>query len=333
MAESAVLEVLAPGLQTSVQDLGRRGYARYGVAASGALDTFALRAANLLVGNHQGAACLETMLLGLRVRALCDVVVAVTGADLQPFRGQRPFPMWQSRILRRGEDLAFKGPRSGLRAYLAVGGGVNVAPVMGSRATNLPAGFGGLEGRALKAGDLLPGSAPESHLAADGRIFDPGAVPVFSDAWRLRVLWGPQGDDFSAAGRQALVEGAYTVSPQSDRTGIRLSGPPIAHRKGLAESIISEGVVAGAIQVPGDRQPIILLNETVTGGYRKIATAISADLPLLGQIKPGDTIRFRAVTLADAEQALREREGPIAHFQETLMSTTTCKAGGVDFRP
>ena len=156
MSSAEIFEILAPGLQTSVQDLGRIGYGRYGVAASGAMDSFALRVGNLLVGNPENAACLETMLLGLRIRALADLSVAVTGADLQPHCDHEPFTMWRSQALVKGQTLAFRGPRCGLRAYVAVGGGLDVDEVMGSRSTNLPAAFGGLAGRALQANDVLP---------------------------------------------------------------------------------------------------------------------------------------------------------------------------------
>ena len=315
MAAADIIEVLAPGLQTTVQDLGRIGYGRYGVAASGALDSFALRVGNLLVGNPENAAGLETMLMGLRVRALRDISVAITGADLQPQCGGQPFPMWRAAVLTKGREVVFKGPKSGFRAFLAVGGGIDAAPVMASRSTNLSAGFGGLEGRAVRAGDVLPGSDPDGFLSYAGRRLPAAEAPTYPDNWRLKIIWGPQDDHFTPGGRTALLEAPFGVSPQSDRTGIRLSGARIERRADVAESIISEGVIGGAIQVPGDGQPIIILNETVTGGYRKIATVISADLPLLGQIKPGDRVCFEAVSLADADAALREMESIIARLR------------------
>ena len=318
MSNTAVMEVLAPGLQTTVQDPGRFGFGQYGVAASGALDAFALRTANLLVGNPENAACLETMLLGLRVRALRDIAVAVTGADLQPQCDQKPFVMWRSQILTKGRELSFKGPRSGFRAYLAVGGGYCVPEIMGSRSTNLPAGFGGFAGRTLQGGDILRGRPAEAHLATADRSMAAADIPAHTDKWQLRVVPGPQEDHFTDTGLEVLLGTPYRVSPQSDRTGIRLGGEPIERRADVAESIISEGVVGGAIQIPGDGQPIIILNETVTGGYRKIATVISADLPMLGQIKPGDSVRFKAVSLADAEAALREAEAKIVRLRQSL---------------
>jgi antagonist of KipI len=306
MAGVNTFEVLAPGIISTVQDLGRFGCARHGVAASGALDGFAVRVANLLVGNDEGAAVVETTLMGLRVKLLRDAVVAVTGGNLQPRTDSGPVPMWRSLLLREGETLSFAGPVSGLRSYLAVAGGIQVPEVLGSRSTNLSSRFGGLDGRALRKGDLLAAESGSDFLRAAGRTMVPEAIPVYASPWRLRVLWGPQDDHFSEEGRQTFVSALFPVSPDSDRTGIRLKGPAIARKPGLEESIISEGIVSGAIQIPGDGQPIIILGETASGGYRKIATVISADLPLLGQITPGDEVSFEAVSMAAAVEALRE---------------------------
>jgi antagonist of KipI len=308
-------EVLSPGIMSTVQDLGRFGCARYGVAASGALDGFALRAGNLLVGNDENAAAVETTLMGLRIKVLRDTLVAVTGGDLQPRTGSGPLAMWRSHLVREGEVLAFAGPASGLRAYLAAAGGIQVAPVLGSRSTNLASGFGGFEGRALRQRDILAVGPVQDPLQRAGRVFPTDAVPAYAPPWRLRIVWGPQDDHFSEDGRRTFVTAAFTVSPDSDRTGIRLKGPLVARKPGLEESIISEGILSGAIQVPGDGQPIIILGETASGGYRKIATVISADLPLLGQITPGDEVCFEAVSMDEAVQALREAENKIEKFK------------------
>lgn len=317
MSTEAILEILAPGLQTTVQDPGRTGYGRFGVATSGALDSYALRAGNLLVGNLEKAAGLETMLMGLRLRALQDIVVALTGADLQPYCDGDPFPVWQSGVLAKGQELSLKGPRTGFRAYLAVGGGIHLPDIMGSRATNLPAGFGGLNGRGLQPGDVLSGDRPAAFLAHSGRRIISEDIPVYPEEWALRVIPGPQADHFSRRGQNAFQTSAYTVSPQSDRTGIRLSGDVIGSRPDVPRSIISEGVVPGAVQVPGDGQPIIILNETVTGGYRKIATVIGADLPCLGQIKPGDRVHFDEVSLEAADRASRLLEEKILRLKRS----------------
>ena len=318
MAGVNTFEVLSPGIMSTVQDLGRFGCARYGVAQSGALDGFAVRAGNLLVGNDENAAVVETTLMGLRLKVLRDAVVAVTGGDLQPRKAGERLGMWRSHLVREGETIAFSGPSSGLRSYVAVAGGIHVPSVMGSRSTNLSSGFGGFEGRMLRKGDILAAESVADVVRLAGRSIEPEFVPTYASPWRLRVVWGPQDDHFSDEGRKSFVTAAFTVSPDSDRTGIRLKGPIVARRPGVEESIISEGIVSGAIQIPGDGQPIIIMGETASGGYRKIATVISADLPLLGQITPGDMVSFKAVSMDVAVQALREMENKIDRFKRSL---------------
>jgi antagonist of KipI len=305
------LEILSPGPLTTVQDLGRYRFGRYGVPPSGALDSFSLRVANLLVGNPETEAGLEITLMGLKVRVLTDVVLALCGGDLQPHLNEKPFDMWCSRIVRKGDTLFLKAPRTGCRAYLAVGGGISLVPVLASKSTNLASRFGGYEGRALRKGDLLFSGAPDQHLQRAGKMFKPEGRPSYTGDWVLRVLPGPQDQDFPEESIRLFLDSSYTVSSQSDRTGLRLTGPALHRKKDLGDSIISEGIVPGAIQVPGDAQPIILLVETVTGGYRKIATVISADLPLLGQVKPGERVRFLEVLMPEAMMALQESENHI----------------------
>jgi antagonist of KipI len=305
------LEILAPGPLTTVQDMGRYGFGRYGVPPSGALDSFSLRVANLLVGNPEAEAGIEITLMGLKVRFLTDLIVALCGADLQPHLNGKPFDLWRSQIVGKGDTLFLKAPRSGCRAYLAVGGGISLEPVLASKSTNLASRFGGYEGRSLKKGDILFTRDPEKHFRSAGKTFNPEGRPAYTGNWELRVLLGPQDQDFPEESKRLFLDSFFAVSPQSDRVGIRLSGPALHRKKDLGDSIISEGIVPGAIQIPGDSQPIILLVETVTGGYRKIATVISADLPLLGQIKPGDRVRFQEVSMQAALRALQEREYPI----------------------
>lgn len=305
------IEILSPGPLTTVQDLGRYGFGRYGIAPSGALDAFSLRVANLLVGNPEGEAGLEITLMGLKARFLTDLTVALCGGDLQPYLNEKPFEMWRSQVVRKGDTLFLKAPRTGCRAYLAVGGGISLAPVLASKSTNLTSHFGGHQGRALRKGDLLFIPPPQGPLQGTDLALNPEARPSYTGEWVLRVLPGPQDQDFPKEATSLFFDSSYKVSSQSDRTGIRLSGPALHRKKDLGDSIISEGVVPGAIQVPGDAQPIILLVETVTGGYRKIATIISADLPLLGQVKPGDRVRFQKTSLSEAMAALRKSENQI----------------------
>jgi antagonist of KipI len=315
MADIEILEILSPGILTSIQDLGRYGYGRYGVAPSGALDSYALRIANLLVGNRPDQAGLEAMLLGPAIRALADIVVAVTGGNLQPRRNKQPIEMWRSHILKKDDILSFDSPLSGFRAYVAVGGGINVPPVMGSRSTNLSSGFGGLQGRTLEKNDILSSENYFQDVKTETRAFNAAWIPVYPNNWSLRVIWGPQDDHFPDESRDSFLGASYKMSSDSDRTGIRLQGPVIRQKPDMQTSIISEGVISGSVQIPGDGKPIIILGETVTGGYRKIATVISADLPLLGQIKPGDAVRFKAVSMAEARCALAAVEEKVHKFE------------------
>ena len=249
--------------------------------------------------------------MGLRLKALNDVCLAVCGANLQPQVNKRPLEMWRAYVLKKGHILSFAGPESGCRAYVAFGGKLKVMPLLGSLSTNLPAGFGGVEGRALQKGDVLQIESPQLKLATAGRKIRTQWIPDYPGTWTLRIIWGPQDADFTDAAKRTFTNSRYTVASQSDRTGIRLNGAVIERKNNTAESIISEGLIAGSIQIPGDGKPIIILGETVTGGYRKIATVISADLPLLGQIKPGDGVHFEPVSMDAAQRALLKMEESI----------------------
>lgn len=318
MGSLAAFEVLEPGPLTTIQDLGRYGFGRYGVPPSGALDAFALRTANLLVGNPEGEAGLEITLMGLKVKALTRVAVAIGGGDLRPLIDGKPVETWRSYIMERDAVLHFRGPKTGCRAYLTAAGGIASQAVLGSKSTNVSSGFGGYEGRPLRRGDVLFSNPPGDFLNLGGRALPAEGIPLYSRDWTLRTLFGPQDQDFPEESRNVLVTSPFRVSSHSDRTGIRLSGSPVFRKEGTGESIISEGVAPGTVQIPGDGQPIIILTETVTGGYRKIATVISADLPSLGQIKPGDQVRFRQVSLSEALGALEEMEECIKALRERL---------------
>jgi antagonist of KipI len=319
MAAIDVFDIIAPGVLSTIQDLGRTGYRHYGVAPGGALDGLALRVGNLLVDNPEGEAGIEITLMGFKALALADTAIAVTGANLRPTVDGRPMEMWTSRLLKKGQVLSFEEPVCGLRAYLAVGGGLALPPVLGSISTNLPSGFGGYEGRSLRPGDVLASPAPEHHLETAGRTWDEKLIPDYdSDTRTLRVIPGPQDDQFTWEAVEIFLNGEYRVLPSSDRTGIRLDGPEIHRQPQQPESIVSEGVMPGTIQIPGDAKPIIILGETASGGYRKIATVITADLHLLGQILPGDRVWFRAVTEKEAVRALWQIEVQIQEFKDTL---------------
>jgi biotin-dependent carboxylase-like uncharacterized protein len=305
------IDVVDGGMLTTVQDLGRYGYQRYGVPTSGAMDLFSLRAANRLVGNSDEAACLEMTLAGPRLRFVAPATIAVTGADLGARLDGDAMPTWRSVLVEPGAELWFAGPQAGIRAYLAVGGAVDVPLVLGSRSTYTRSRLGGLDGRRLQAGDALH-IASERPAVLGGTLHLPVAQrPVCGHSHVLRVVLGPQDDRFTAAGIATFLSSTYTVGPQSDRMGYRLSGPRIEHVRG--PDIISDGTPFGAVQVAGDGVPIVLLADRGTaGGYTKIATVIGPDIPTLAQAGPGDTVTFESVGLDEAYAAVRAQEERLA---------------------
>ncbi len=299
-----MLEVLNPGLLTTVQDAGRKGWARYGVPPSGPLDEVAFTAANILAGNSPDAAALEITLSGPLLRVARECLIAVCGATFDLWVGTLPVPLWHAVYVRAGRIITFGTRRSGARAYLAVSGGIALPPFLGSQATYLPGGFGGLEGRALQAGDRLPlgETAVRDLLARAGRVWPADRRPPYTSQPTLRVVLGPQDEHFTAEGLATFLNSTYRLTQDVDRMGARLQGPPITHR-GIT-GIVSDGVVTGSIQVPPDGQPIVMLaDHQTTGGYPKIATVIRADLPLLAQLAPGDEVRFTAISLAEAQMS------------------------------
>ncbi|MEZ5290338.1 MAG: biotin-dependent carboxyltransferase family protein [Vicinamibacterales bacterium] len=303
---AGALEVVRAGLLTTVQDLGRWGYQALGVPVSGAMDTMSLRLANALVGNAPEAAGLEVTLMGPALKMRGPQRVALAGADFEVRVGSTMAALDSAFDVPDGAVVTFGTRRSGARAYLAVAGGIDVPPVLGSRSTHLVSRMGGIDGRALVAGDVLPvgaahGPAPAVRRRPPGRSAR-GPQP-------LRVLLGPQDGWFSTASREAFFDGVFVVSPQSDRMGYRLEGPPLVTTR--PSDLISEPVAFGAIQVPSGGAPILLMADRQTaGGYPKIATVVTADLPMAGQLAPGDQVRFVATSRSEALAALiaRERE-------------------------
>jgi antagonist of KipI len=282
--------VVAPGFQTTVQDLGRFGYAHLGVSASGAADAVALRAANLLAGNAENAAALEMTLTGGAFEFERDAVIALAGSDFGS-----GLPMWSAVEVRAGAVVRCGPARTGARCYMAVRGGIAIRKTLGSASTHVLTGLGG---RPLRAGDALPvgeAAVRQPRWAVRG-------APEYTRAPVLRVTAGPQADWFSSE----LYEAAYRVTEESNRMGLRLSGPPIPSPSG---QMPTEGVGLGAVQIPPGGQPIILFVEhQTTGGYPKPANVISADFQRLGQLRPRDEVRFEPVTLERALSLLREQE-------------------------
>jgi biotin-dependent carboxylase-like uncharacterized protein len=302
------LEIVAPGLMTSVQDLGRLGAQALGMPVAGATDALALRLANAVVGNPENTAALEIGYLGPTLTAAVDGVRVVLGGKakltLQPVDGSeaRSVKPWRSLRLKRGDKLTIGAVEEGGVAYLAVAGGFAIQPFMGSLSTYMRSGLGGFEGRALKAGDRLPlntaAAEGDERELADEIDYGSGAI---------RVVLGPQDDRFTQKGIETFLSATYTVTKEADRMGIRLDGETVEHTRGA--DIASEGVVTGSIQVPGNGKPIILMaDRQTTGGYTKIATVISADLARVGRMKPGDTLSFARVEVAEAEAARRAQE-------------------------
>jgi len=308
-------EVIQPGSLTTVQDLGRFGYQQYGVPVAGAMDNYALRIANLLTGNSEDAAALEITLMGLKLRMLADTVIAVTGGDLSSKINNYLLPMWQSIAVKAGDIISFGWAKTGCRAYLAVAGGINVPAVMGSGSTYAKSGIGGFKGRALMAGDRLESGNASAFKTA--RKLPPEFIPVFAKSNTIRVILGPQDDSFTEEGIMTFLASEYTISNEADRTGYRLTGPTIKHKAGA--DIISDGIPAGAIQVPGSGLPIVLLaDRQTTGGYPKIACVITADIPKLAQAKPGDKIRFEGISIDKAYSLLQEYVKKLAVIREQL---------------
>ncbi|CAB3828425.1 biotin-dependent carboxyltransferase family protein [Achromobacter piechaudii] len=305
---SARLFVLAPGMLTTVQDRGRPGYEHMGVPPSGAMDPGALRLANALAGNPGDLAALEFTVTGGRLRVLdADCTVAFAGSATLHVSAASGLPAskvapWQSHRVPAGATLTIGPLERGMRGYLAVCGGIAVDPVLGSASTLTRAVMGGIEGRALKRDDVL---AIGRARARTQRRW----VPLRHTAWFYRdapigVILGPQQDHFSTSEIRGFLSATYRLAPQSDRMGLRLDGPTIAHARGA--DIITDPIAAGSIQIPGAGQPLIAMNDRqTTGGYPKIATVISADLPRLAQMRPGQPLRFEAMDAAGAVERLR----------------------------
>ncbi|MGC7404769.1 biotin-dependent carboxyltransferase family protein [Pandoraea pneumonica] len=316
-----MIDILRAGLLTTVQDLGRTGQREFGVASGGAIDPLACAVANRLVGNDLNAATLEITMGTCALRFSSATVVALTGADCHADLDGVPVWSWWRFPVARGQTLTLRPARFGMRTYLAVAGGIDVPVALGSRSTDLAAGFGGHEGRALHDGDRLS----IGHASAATHNVGPLGVrpPLWlSDplAHRVRVLPGPEYDDFTAATHKTFWENPWQVTPNSNRMGYRLAGPEaLARKKNRAHDLPSHGVLPGVIQVPPSGQPIILLADAqTTGGYPKIGTVISADLWRLGQARLGSTLYFSECTQAEAREAWREQLRYLAQIERAL---------------
>ncbi len=306
---SAALSVIAPGIQTTVQDLGRVGYQALGVPVAGALDPVALRLVNALVDNEPAMAALEFLYQGPTLQVNTHSVrVAAAWSDIEVLgEPARRIPPWQSIRLTEGTRFRLGATQGSVCGYLAIQGGLALASVLGSQSTYTRSRIGGFEGRALGAQDALPLAQPAAETRTEVRL---SAPPDAGPPDRIRVVLGPQDTHFTEAAVASFLADSFVVSKDADRMGLRLEGPALTHSQGY--NIVSDGIATGAIQVPGSGHPIVMLaDHQTTGGYPKIATVISADLPAVGRLRPGDSIRFRAVSTAEAEAARRALEADI----------------------
>ena len=301
------IKILDAGLLTTVQDLGRYGFQRYGVSASGVMDEYSAKIANKLVGNKVGEAVLETTLKGVQIEFLQNTAVAITGGNCDVTLNGTKIELWQSYLVNRGDILKMGICRSGLRNYLAFAGGIDVPIIMNSKSTNLKAKVGGFNGRKLMTGDVL--SVGVGSLEAPLTL-NKHCIPTYSKDIKVGVILGQQDDHFTEAGIKTFLNETYTVTQESDRMGIRLSsvsGATIEHKNGA--DIISDGITFGAIQVPGSGQPIVMMaDRQTTGGYTKIGNVISSDLAKLAQATPGTKVKFVEYTLEQAVQAIKNND-------------------------
>lgn len=327
------IRIQRPGQFTSVQDKGRYGYQRYGFGVTGVMDQTAFRLANLILGNPAEQSVLEFTIVGPKLLATEGVWVALTGGDFSAFLNGEPVPACQAVELCAGDVLDIKTARSGNYGYLAFSKALEIPKVMESDSTNVKSRVGGYRGRILKAGDELGFKTDRTLPVRDlrpiddyrGRGLSPADLAFLEPDAKddvLRVILGPQQDAFKPEGIDTFLNSVYTLSNQMDRMGYRMNGPVIAHKAGA--DIISDGTVFGVVQVPADGNPIILMaDRQTTGGYTKIATVISLDLPKLVQGKPGTGYRFQAVTVEAAQALLHETETGFNILEERIHQKST----------
>ena len=300
-----MIEIITPGLLTTVQDFGRVGVMKNGFTQNGVMDRFSMRVANRLCGNCDSAPVLEMTVLGITAKFTQDTVICVSGADFDAKINDKPIKRNKAYKINNGDILSMSAAKSGLRAYLAVAGGIVGEYVFGSASTNLKFTFGGYNGRKLQSGDVLAIGTGAFSL---GDI-DKWEIPEseYGNDTELRVVLGPQNDMFTDEDIRLFLSQKYEATAQSDRMGIRLSGEPLKSKNGM--DIISDGIVFGSVQVPNSGEPIILMaDHQTTGGYAKIATVISVDLPRASQLSAGNTVRFKSVTVEEAERLAKKQK-------------------------
>lgn len=311
------IKITNPGPLSTFQDFGRTGYQKQGFPVNGAMDQDAMILANCLTNNPAGEAVIEMTIAGITAIFEETCVISLTGADCTPLINNKPIPMNTAVVIQKGQILRCPMAVNGCRSYLAVSGGFGLPLIMGSASTNLKCGIGGLQGRKLEKGDLIPLKKPCPSLSHMERRTLP-YVPYLKEL-TVRAVFGPQDDAFTEEGITLFQTQAFKVRPDSDRMGMRLDGPSLPCKKSY--DIISDGIAAGSIQVTASGQPIILLSDRqTTGGYAKIAAVITADLPMLAQARPGDTLHFALISIETAQQIYTEKKAAMQALQRRINS-------------
>jgi biotin-dependent carboxylase-like uncharacterized protein len=310
------IQIISPGALTTIQDYGRIGYGEIGFSPSGAVDTDAMETANCLVGNEMGEAVFECTLFGPTIHFTKDNVIAVTGADMMPKVNDKEISMNTAVVVKAGEDLVLAFAVKGCRSYIAFSGGLQIEDCYGSKSTNLKCEIGGFKGRALKANDEILFAEPKSILPdMEKRTYKQSEIDRSPKI--VRVVMGPQDDYFTSEGIHIFETGSYKLTNDSNRMACKLSGPVIACKQ--ATDIISDGISLGSIQVSSNGQPMVMLSDRqTTGGYAKIGTVISTDIPIIAQCKPGDEIRFQRITLKEAHKIYKKYNRNRKKFQKKM---------------
>ncbi|MFC1239379.1 5-oxoprolinase/urea amidolyase family protein [Treponema vincentii] len=315
------IKVIRPGACTTVQDLGRIGYQKFGIPVAGVMDEFAASVANFLVGNERNEAVLEITYLGPTLEFQEDMLIGIAGANVSPKLNGVPVPVWEGFTVKKGDVLSFGSVKGGVRAYIAFAGSIDVPLVNGSKSTLMKSKIGGFQGRMLQAGDELSicvrqGTCPQ-RLPAH-------FIPIYPHSNDIAVCLGPQDDYFTEQGISDFFGQPYTITANADRMGIRLDGAAVAHK--TKADIISDAAVIGSIQVPADGKPIILMaDRQTTGGYAKIGTVIKEDIIKLAQMASNDTIQFRRISMEEAQQKYRTFYQKLEEIRSSLQAL--CNTG------
>ena len=312
------------GMLTTIQDLGRIGYQRYGMPVCGAMDRYAMELANILVGNPRDEAVVEATVMGPTIVFGEPEIFAITGGDFGPTLNGASIESNRAHLAEAGDVLALPMAKAGARAYIAFAGGLDIEEVMGSRSTFLKGGVGGLDGRAVRDGDEIGLKAPCDSLPdLEERFVPEKLLPALEDHVMVRFTYGPQDDLFSAAGKQTFTSSEYALSDKSDRMGFRMDGPAVERAAGSDGNIISDGICFGAIQITNGQPIVMMADRQTTGGYPKLGCVITADLPLLAQLKAGDKVRFRPVSVAAAQAVYRRQRKALDDLEKRFLARLT----------